>query len=98
MKTFIEYLEEARDRGNKINTGPGKKDFSNDGTAKHKVGDSVWVIQPNNYEYKSGKIHRVGRTMYHVKHHDGSISAYAPEHVTDSDMSDQNPYAKSDKK
>lgn len=47
---------------------------------EHKVGDEV-MCDEGHGSSKYGKVHRLGRTMVHVKHNDGAISAYAPEHV-----------------
>lgn len=91
MKTFKSYLTEiAKKRGWNV-LPKHKDDLSTDKYGKHKSGDTVWALQADNATWKPGKVKRVGRTMYHVTHHDGSESAYAPEHVTNSDMSDQNP-------
>lgn len=46
----------------------------------HKVGDEV-MCDAGMGSTKYGKVHRLGRTMVHVKHNDGTISAYAAEHV-----------------
>lgn len=49
---------------------------------KYKVGDQVHCNY-NDFTVKGGIVHRIGRTMIHVKHSDGEIAAYAPKHVHD---------------
>lgn len=56
----------------------GKKDKLVSTT--HKVGDEV-MCDAGMGSTKYGKVHRIGRTMVHVKHNDGSVSAYDPKHV-----------------
>lgn len=56
----------------------GKKDKLVD--TVHKVGDAV-MCDEGMGSTKYGKVHRLGRTMIHVKHNDGKIAAYLPKHV-----------------
>lgn len=85
MRTFKEYLAEvAKKRGQSVVT-KNKDDLSTT-YKEHKVGDVVQALQPDNSSYKRGVVHRVGRTMVHVKHDNGEVSAYAPEHIGVQDM------------
>lgn len=49
-------------------------------STSHKVGDEV-ICDEGGGSSKYGKVHRLGRTMVHVKHNDGSVAAYDPKHV-----------------
>lgn len=81
MKSFKEYLiEVAKKRGQSVVT-KNKDDLSTDKTLEHKAGDKVVALQADNATWKGGTVKRIGRTMIHVTHNDGTVSGYAPQHV-----------------
>ena len=75
MKSYKEHLTEAFEK---------KEDY------KPEVGHDVRVPGDKVGQTLAGKVKKIGATMVHVEHKDGTTSAHPAKHVFKHDMSDAN--------